>query len=170
MQQQYAPPPHNVVPAPAFHLSTSRQVTQQQTCSIVPGPQPSQQNKQLAPEAKVNQQTQSNDNTPIIPQKKKESDKDKEDVSEDEISKWIATNLPDSDIKSVSGNGACLLEALSYILWQTTEHYKILGKAISKHILDNYEKLETETGDFCYPLTRLCRKISDFIYITYLPT
>ena len=69
MQQQYAPPPHNVVPAPALHLPTSSQVTQQQTSSIVPGPQPSQQGQQLST---VSKQTQRNDNTPIIPQKKVE--------------------------------------------------------------------------------------------------
>ena len=81
----------------------------------------------------------------------------KSDIS---VTKWRAKYLPGSVIKSVSGRGACLLEALSYILWQTTGHYKTIGKAINKYILENYEKLEASNEIF-YPLTRICKKISD---------
>ena len=86
----------------------------------------------------------------------------KKDVSDDEISmtEWIARNLPGSVIESVSGEGACLLESLSYILWQTREHYKTLGRAISKYIIKNYDNLEASNMIY-YPLTRLCRKISN---------
>ena len=42
---------------------------------------------------------------------------------------------------------------MSYILWQTERQHKTIGKAVSKYILDNYEKLEA-SNEIYYPLTR----------------
>ena len=58
-----------------------------------------------------------------------------------------------ADIKEVKGDGACLLRSVSYIMWQTEGQFRTIGKAVSKYILENYEKLEA-SNELYYPLTR----------------
>ena len=69
------------------------------------------------------------------------------------IKQFLYRNLPGAVIKRVKSDGACLTRACSYIMWQTDGHYKTIGKAISKYILENYENLEA-SNEIYYPLTR----------------
>ena len=72
------------------------------------------------------------------------------------VRKYLGKNFPGSVIKVVKGDGACLVRALSYILWQTEGHYKTIAKAICKYILANLKMLE-ESNEIYYPLTRKLR-------------
>ena len=69
------------------------------------------------------------------------------------IKQYIYKNLPGAVTKQVKSDGACMRRAVSYILWQTEGQHRTIGKAVSKYILDNYEKLEA-SNEIYYPLTR----------------
>ena len=69
------------------------------------------------------------------------------------ISQYLAKWRPGSIIKPVAADGSCALRALSQILFGTQNHFKIIGSAVSKYIVENIEKLEASNEVF-YPLER----------------